>query len=882
MAREPLIGRESELDEIARRLNTHRLVTVVGPAGAGKTSLARAAAARAATAFPLGTFEVDLTRVEHDDAVPGSVAGQLGFDSFESLLDSPVDQPALLIIDNCEHMLDAVAACVVRVLGACRQPVVLATSRSPLELPGESVVSIAPLPVPGSHDEPGEFAAVRLFLERMRDAGADPDTVDLAAVAELCRRLDGLPLALEFAAARSRSLSIPDILRGLDDDPALLDRPRFRGVARHRSIDEAIRWSYDLLSSEARGVLEHVSVFAGPFTASGASAVAGVDVANAEHALDELVAASLVGVDTSGRVTRFRLLDTVRRFAGRRLRESGNLDASYDRFADHVVAGLGEMLSGATDTWRPRLISDLVASFDDSAEALRWCVRHDDSPRRAFTMCGALWGMTHQAHAGDIAQLADLVLQRWPDRGSQSGAAVTATLATAAYATGGAERAVQLATAALERLPSVGPSTVTLHRVIGQSTRALGDLDSAIAAFRTGALIGHELGMTAMALELDVAAAVVVADLGDPNAAIADLEVVIDHATVIGSALTIAWSRTALGWVTLRTDPASAGSVIDAALAESVELDYPIGIAAGLRSRVYAELLDGRRAAAVTTAHSLIDDLLGRAAHSNARLMFDVAAVIAHDAGHGSWRPLVAAARAAPITTLLCAHHELVPLPVVSEAAPSVRDSIRLARQVVAELAAATPRPDRPVGPEPSTDTRTSAHIRRLGELIEFTFAGHTGATRASKGITDIVTLVQADGRDVHCVELAGVTVEQTSTGAVIDTTARRQYEQRIRDLQADIDEAEGNSDYARVYRYQTELDALIEHLTAALGHGGRTRRSTDATERARSAVTHRIRSAVRQIAACHPGLGAHLERAVVTGVFCSYRPERSVRWVVD
>lgn len=130
--------------------------------------------------------------------------------------------------------------------------------------------------------------------------------------------------------------------------------------------------------------------------------------------------------------------------------------------------------------------------------------------------------------------------------------------------------------------------------------------------------------------------------------------------------------------------------------------------------------------------------------------------------------------------------------------------------------------------------------------------------------------------------ELAGVAVEQSSTGEVIDAAARRQYEQRIRDLQSEVDEAEADGDYARSYRYQAELDEVIEHLTAALGHGKRTRRGADTAERSRSAVTHRVRSAIKQVSAVHPGLGHHLEHAVHTGTYCSYRPEHPVEWIVE
>ena len=145
-----LLGRDHELDDVDRRLQAGRLVTLIGPGGVGKTALANEAVARAAERFALGSRSVDLTRVDDADAVPGALAAQLGFESFQALLDAPGDRKVLLLVDNCEHLLEAAARTIGRILEVCEQPTVLATSRSPLELPGESVVALAPFEVPTS------------------------------------------------------------------------------------------------------------------------------------------------------------------------------------------------------------------------------------------------------------------------------------------------------------------------------------------------------------------------------------------------------------------------------------------------------------------------------------------------------------------------------------------------------------------------------------------------------------------------------------------------------------------------------------------------------------------------------------------------------------
>jgi predicted ATPase len=509
-----LIGRDGELAELEARARTNRLVTVVGPGGVGKTALARAVADRLGAQYALGVRQVDLTRIDDEHIVPGAIATQLGFDSFDALLSSPNDRPILLVVDNCEHLLDAVATALVQVLGACHQPTVLATSRSPLELPGESIVSLAPLAVPTDHGDPMASPSVQLFLERARDAGASVDETELPVIVDLCRRLDGLPLALEIAAARARTMSVAEIATQLAESVDVLDRPRFRGDPRHRSVASTIRWSYDLLDARQAELLEQLAVFAGSFTASTAHAIVGhPGQGHLAADLDELVNTSLVVAVTEGPQTRYRLLDTVRRFALDRLREREGLEAAYDRFVDHVVASVHDIVAGSAASWRPNVIKDLVAAFDDIAEALGWCIANDETPRRAYDLCSILWAIVHQGHADDIADLARRTFGRWPDDGSPRAAQVTAALATAKYVTGHAARALELATSSLAGLRTSGLASVTLHRVLGQARRAVHDDAGSLEAFRAGASIGHELGMTAMALELEIAAALVVADV---------------------------------------------------------------------------------------------------------------------------------------------------------------------------------------------------------------------------------------------------------------------------------------------------------------------------------------------------------------------------------
>ena len=621
-------------------------------------------------------------------------------------------------------------------------------------------------------------------------------------------------------------------------------------------------------------------MFAGPFTAASARSIVPHDRAGTVDAdLDELVNVSLVVVDAGGPETRYRLLDTVRRFALDQLRRRDELDTTYDRFVDHVVESVQRTVADAATTWRPNVVAELVAKFhDDIAEALRWCIAHDTSPKRAYRLCAVLWAIVHQGHADDIADVARRTLDRWPDDGSQPAAQVAAVRATAEYVTGHPDRALEIAASTMSRLAAPGPASVTLHRVLGQARRALGDLQGSVEAFRAGAAIGHELGMTAMALELEIAAALVAADDGEVEQGIRELHGVIDEASTLDSVITVAWGRAVLGWVMLRLDPAAARGVIDAALAEAHRIDYPIGVAVGLRSRAYAELIAGDDAAAVASASDLMRDLLQRGALSNGRLLLDVTAAIAHRLGHSAWEQVLATARSLPVTTLASAQFELLPLPTTSVPPVPRHDAIGLVWNVLAEMATTENALER----DSSALAVAEGSIRRLGDVCEFSYAGRSVTLRTTKGVDDLLRLIEADGREIHCLDLVGVAVEESSTGEVIDAEARRNYEQRIRDLQAEIDEAEAHSDFARAYRHQAELDTLIDHLTAALGHGNRTRRAAGSAERARSAVTHRLRTTIRQLGRSHSLLGRHLTHAVNTGTYCSYRPEQPTVWRIE
>ncbi|MBM2623784.1 winged helix-turn-helix domain-containing protein [Actinoplanes sp. LDG1-06] len=335
-----LVGRHHEVMELGKRLHDARLLTLTGPPGVGKTRLAVEVAGLASGEFPGGAWLVELAPLTDPAAVTPAVAAALAVRAPDGDLVAHLrDRQALLLLDNCEHLLPGLAALVAQLLAACPRLQVLATSREPLGLTGEAQWPVPPLTLPeAGAREPGELLgseAVRLFEERA--AGALPSftvTADNArAIGEVCRRLDGLPLAIELAAARVRALPVTHIAAGLDDRFRLL-------VAHRRTLRATLDWSYDLLDARERAAFPALSVFAGGFSLEAAEAVgAGRDEVTG------LVDKSLLtaGTDPDGQ-PRFGMLETIRAY-GRKHRSDGGAAARahrgfFVRFAEAAEAGL--------------------------------------------------------------------------------------------------------------------------------------------------------------------------------------------------------------------------------------------------------------------------------------------------------------------------------------------------------------------------------------------------------------------------------------------------------------------------------------------------------------------------------------------------------------
>jgi non-specific serine/threonine protein kinase len=357
------VGRQRELVEVKALLGAHRLVTLTGTGGAGKTRLASRAAAELLDAFPDGVWFTDLSSISNASLVPTIVLAAMG--GRESTDELPVEslrrhlggKTLLLMVDNCEHVIDACAGLLETLLGACPDLRVLTTSREALRVPGEVVWRVPSLTLP----EPGDGVlaevllaseAVRLFVDRVRrlDQEFSLTTSNAASVADICRRLDGIPLAIELAAACASGLTVQEIAARLDNRFNLLTGGHRTAMMRHRTLRATIDWSHDLLSPAEQTLLRRLAVFAGGWTLEGAENVCGAaELERSEilHLLMRLIDQSLVNVDADAGHTRYRLLQTVRDYATERLEAAGETAelqarhrAWYLDFAERVAVGL--------------------------------------------------------------------------------------------------------------------------------------------------------------------------------------------------------------------------------------------------------------------------------------------------------------------------------------------------------------------------------------------------------------------------------------------------------------------------------------------------------------------------------------------------------------
>ncbi len=399
------VGRDQEMEEVAKLLRGARVVTITGVGGAGKTRLALQVAADMATEFPGGVWLVELAAVTDPELVVNFVARTLGVaevpgrDLDELIIEFLESRRALLILDNCEHVIGAAASLTSKLTSATPEVKVIGTSRELLGVSGEVAFGLRSLAAPSATvsdaAEIAHFDSVRLFLERA--AAARPEfrmsPADAADVAEICRRLDGMPLALELAAARLRSFSPRQIADNLDQRFRLLTGGSRTALPRQQTLAAAIDWSYRLLEDQERLLFERLSVFQGGLSLESAMQVCSdesVDEFSVLELLPLLVDKSLLVAETEGEESRYFLLETIRQFAREKLDESGAGDVFRRKHAEHfleLAKEAGRNIRGPDEVmWWDRITLEL----DNLKQAMTWSLEAGE-PVLALAIAGSFW-----------------------------------------------------------------------------------------------------------------------------------------------------------------------------------------------------------------------------------------------------------------------------------------------------------------------------------------------------------------------------------------------------------------------------------------------------------------------------------------------------------
>lgn len=389
------IGRADQVTDVRKHLADNRLVTLAGAGGVGKTRLAAQIAVQSAAEFGGGVWFVDLAPVSDPEVVPVAVLRAFGLPdqpgraAIDTLARFVGDRDVLLVLDNCEHLIEACAALTGEILGACPQVTILATSREPIGIPGELTWRVPPLSLT---DE-----AIELFIDRARLARPEfsVSAADAAAVSDICGRLDGLPLGIELAAAAVRVMSLTEILEGLRNRFRLLTKSAPTALRRNQTLGASVDWSHALLSEPERVLFRGLAAFSGGFDLDAARSVGGEVGGDGDprhdrvvDLLTRLVDKSLVVAEFSGDGTRFRMLESVRHFAMERLRESGDADTVRARHRDHYTR-MAALLDSPVDAGHVRRIEQVEIEIDNLRAAFAWS-RENNEIEQALALTSSL------------------------------------------------------------------------------------------------------------------------------------------------------------------------------------------------------------------------------------------------------------------------------------------------------------------------------------------------------------------------------------------------------------------------------------------------------------------------------------------------------------
>jgi predicted ATPase len=882
----PLIGRADELGLLEKLVREHRLVTVTGAAGVGKTRLVEELRTRLAAAGD----RVIAMRLDDLPAGAGAeaIAGVVGMTSPEALALTSAGERILVVLDGCDHVLAGAVDLAMRFCEATDEGAVLTTSRQPLGVPGERVFVLDPLAVPTPGDpDPAAAPAVGLFFELVTASDVRWDRSDrtLQAVAELCRAIDGLPLAIELAAARARALSPTELLELVTQRTDSLRRPSGAPAGGPPGIDASIAVSVELLDDDQHELFRRLGLLTGPFDLGLVHAVAGplaADHLRAVELLGGLVDRSLVVAEPSGTSTRYRMLQVVREHALADLTTAGLVEDTSERLATAMVAEATDILVEGSQRWSGDLIARITTRTASFIASLQWCIEHDEGPERAYALFVPLFAPAQQ-NATEVQAIGSSLFARWPATAAPLRAEALAVSATAHVLGYHLDAAVTQAEAALADPDGTPIATVLAERALTLAAIGRDDAAAALDHARRGRAAAAAVPMPPFERELRGFEAALVDRGGDATAALALADDAIADSRRADDPLTEIWAR--LVAVTIHVREArmdEAAGQFDLAQRRAAAIDDAWWGGPLARSRAllaaHAPAEDGWRA-----SRPLWRRAIERCARLGdlGELTLTLSTAAAAAEAHGHREEAAALLRASPnlptLTVLPEVYaHRVRHLPPEHHGARALVPAVRQALAVLTEEG-----PDESLTPAPPASME-AAHLRREGDVWALTYAGRTVRVRDLKGIGDLAALLRRPGEDVHCLELMGAADVGSDAGPALDDRARREYQARILELQRDVDDAREANDPARAERAELELDALVTELSKAFGLGGRSRSSGSSVERARTAVTFRIRAAIKKVAEQHEVLGTHFAHSVRTGTWCAYRPERDVRWTVD
>ena len=531
------IGRAGSAREVAGLLGEHRLVTVTGPGGVGKTRLAGEVARVVSGRFADGAWLAELAPVQDSAQVPAVVAAALGVREQPGVLAVEVlarvlaRQQLLLVLDNCEHVIGAATQMCAGLLAACDDVRVLTTSREPLRLAGEARYRLGPmaLPGPGETADAGGSEAVRLFADRARqvDAGFALNGQTVPVVAGLVTRLDGMPLAIELAAARVEALGVTQLLDRLDDRFALLTAGDRLAAGRHRSLAATVEWSYRLLEEDERRVFRALSMFPGPFTLEAAEAVAGQGAGQGAGAVVlRLVDCSLLVPPRAGPDGRSRyvMLETLRAYGAGLLAAAGEQDGAAVALAGYAVE-VAEQAAGGLQTSEGELAAARRLDAEDAtmAQVLAWAMDHDAGIALRLAIALAPWWFLRGRLAAQYALLGEVAGRVEP--GSAGWCAARFWRGTAARFSADMAAALGHFTAVRDAVLDQGPSRMLADALVGRSTalRELGRIAEAAGDARSALALAREVGYP-----------------GGEALALTELSQIAMHADDLGSAVRLA------------------------------------------------------------------------------------------------------------------------------------------------------------------------------------------------------------------------------------------------------------------------------------------------------------------------------------------------------